>query len=443
MVAQPMPEPIKSAYLKATTSKEKAEALLDITRPSMADTKILEQQKALLEWFSKNQDELGANYTTLYIGTVFMFKDDANIALKMALPLLEKFEKRNDQYGIMRCYQLIGMCYSVIKSYDLSFSYLHKSIAIAEKYQYERFQSIIYNSAGVVYFESGQPIPALEYAQKALQLDIKNKDSIRLPVSLSTVGESYMEAKSYDLAMPFLRRSFNLFSKREHNTYSAVYIHNDLAQAYLGLKQPDSAMHYAYLAIKKSLRQDYKNERLRSYQYLIDIFTQTGKQDSLNKYYPLLIKTKDDIFDLGKLRSIENSNFAEQLRQREIEAEKLKAEEERRHVIQYAMIATGIITFFILFLLLSRTVIVNEKWISFLAILALLLVFEFINLLIHPFIGNLTHHSPILMLLCMVALASLLIPLHHKLEHFIKHKLTEKNKAIRLAAAKKTIEELE
>ncbi|HMK06259.1 MAG TPA: hypothetical protein VK476_01935, partial [Flavobacterium sp.] len=59
------------------------------------------------------------------------------------------------------------------------------------------------------------------------------------------------------------------------------------------------------------------------------------------------------------------------------------------------------------------------------------------------FLGNLTHHSPIWMLLCMVALASLLIPLHHKLEHFIKHRLTEKNKAIRLAAAKKTIEQLE
>lgn len=96
-----------------------------------------------------------------------------------------------------------------------------------------------------------------------------------------------------------------------------------------------------------------------------------------------------------------------------------------------------------MFLLLSRTIIANEKLISFLSILALLLVFEFINLIVHPFIGNLTHHSPILMLLCMVAIASMLIPLHHRLEHFIKDKLIEKNKTIRLASAKKTIEDLE
>jgi hypothetical protein len=48
-----------------------------------------------------------------------------------------------------------------------------------------------------------------------------------------------------------------------------------------------------------------------------------------------------------------------------------------------------------------------------------------------------------MMLGIMVCIAALLIPLHHKLEHWITHKLVEKNKRIRLAAAKKTIEQLE
>ena len=37
----------------------------------------------------------------------------------------------------------------------------------------------------------------------------------------------------------------------------------------------------------------------------------------------------------------------------------------------------------------------------------------------------------------------LVVPLHHYLQKMITHKLVEKNKQIRLAAAKKTIEELE
>ena len=70
-------------------------------------------------------------------------------------------------------------------------------------------------------------------------------------------------------------------------------------------------------------------------------------------------------------------------------------------------------------------------------------MFEFINLLIHPFLERVTHHSPLLMLLALVAIASLLIPMHHKIEKWIKDKMTKKNKTIRLEHAKKTIENLE
>lgn len=75
--------------------------------------------------------------------------------------------------------------------------------------------------------------------------------------------------------------------------------------------------------------------------------------------------------------------------------------------------------------------------------LGLLIVFEFINLLIHPYLITFTNDSPIFMLIVLVVVAALLIPLHHKLEKWIKEKMVEKNKAIRLAAAKKAIEKLE
>ena len=80
--------------------------------------------------------------------------------------------------------------------------------------------------------------------------------------------------------------------------------------------------------------------------------------------------------------------------------------------------------------------------ISFPDILGLLVVFEFIKLFIHPWLASFTHESPVLMLLALVLIAALLIPMHHKMEHIIKEKLVEKNKAIRLAKAKKTIQSL-
>lgn len=107
-----------------------------------------------------------------------------------------------------------------------------------------------------------------------------------------------------------------------------------------------------------------------------------------------------------------------------------------------ALIAFGIISFIILFLLLSRSFITSTRAIEILGVIALLIVFEFLNLLLHPFLERVTHHSPLIMLLILVCIAALLVPLHHRIEKWATHKLIEKNKAIRLAAAKRTIQQL-
>ncbi|MDZ4824530.1 MAG: hypothetical protein SH856_13815 [Flavobacteriales bacterium] len=135
--------------------------------------------------------------------------------------------------------------------------------------------------------------------------------------------------------------------------------------------------------------------------------------------------------------------FTEDLRQQELAAEKLESEEAQKQNIQLALIAIGIISFIIIFLLLSRSIITSTRLISFLGVVALLIVFEFLNLLLHPFLERVTHHSPMLMLLALVCMAAMLVPLHHRVEKWATHKLVEKNKQIRLAAAKRTIEKLE
>ena len=74
--------------------------------------------------------------------------------------------------------------------------------------------------------------------------------------------------------------------------------------------------------------------------------------------------------------------------------------------------------------------------------LGLLIVFEFINLLIHPYLAAATHHSPVWMLLALVAIAASVL-LHYKLEHWVTHQMIAKIKRLRLAAARKTVAILE
>ncbi len=177
--------------------------------------------------------------------------------------------------------------------------------------------------------------------------------------------------------------------------------------------------------------------------FLRRVYDSLRQTDSAYIYARLESVFRDSVFSREKINKIQSLAFSEQLRVSEEEAKSRQESEKRKQNIQYALIALGIITFIIFFLLLSRRFITNAKVIEFFGVIALLIVFEFLNLLLHPFLERTTHHSPVLMLLALVCIAALLVPLHHKLEKWATHKLVEKNKAMRLASAKKTIEELE
>ncbi len=177
--------------------------------------------------------------------------------------------------------------------------------------------------------------------------------------------------------------------------------------------------------------------------FLRSVYDSLRQTDSAYYYARLEFAFRDSVFSKEKTNKIQSLAFSEQFRISEEDAKNKQEAGRRKENIQYALIALGIITFIILFLLLSCSFITNTKMIGFFGVIALLLVFEFLNLLLHPFLERVTNHSPILMLLALVCIAALLVPMHHKIEKWATHKLVEKNKKIRLAAAKKTIEELE
>ncbi len=250
-----------------------------------------------------------------------------------------------------------------------------------------------------------------------------------------------MAKKEYDIALPFLRQSI-LYARISNQKYGLAYGLTSLSQCFFETNKFDSSLTYARQALFYAYP-NYKSIVLKSYELLYKSFEKLNNYDSLNKYFRLATTVKDSIYSLEKTRYLHSVNFQEQIRQQEIESANIKVEHARLQNIQYALIGFGIIVFLILFLLLSRSFITNVTVIKYLGIIALLIVFEFLNLLLHPFLERITHHSPILMLLALVCIAAVLVPAHHTLEQWTTRKLVEKNKEIRLAAAKRTIQKLE
>jgi hypothetical protein len=149
---------------------------------------------------------------------------------------------------------------------------------------------------------------------------------------------------------------------------------------------------------------------------LASLFKRKGRLDSAFVYQEMAMNAKDSLRSQEKEKKIQVLTFNEQLRQMEIAEQKRKDAEARVRNLQLAGIAIFIPSFFFLVM------------IEFLGVLSLLFLFEFIVLLIHPYIGSWTHESQIWMLLILVAIAVVLVPLHRKLEKWMKGRLTAKAK---------------
>ena len=185
------------------------------------------------------------------------------------------------------------------------------------------------------------------------------------------------------------------------------------------------------------------NFNLVAASYKKELFNKPNNTDGAYYYSKIESGIRELIFNQNNQNVIQGLAFKEQLRSIEEQSKKTEEAQQRKKNIQYALIAISIIILLTLYLLLSRSFITNTKLIEFFGVVALLIVFEFLNLLLYPFLQRVTHHNPVLMLLALVCIAALLVPLHHKVEKWATAKLVEKNKKIRLANAKKTIEELE
>ena len=444
--SQPMPDSIQRKYNAAKSFHDRGQIITNyvfqLKGSSPAQLKILSPQ---LAYFTNKKDDAGIGYTKLYIGILFVRMGDYSESLKYGIDAMKIFEKVQDTFALLKTYTAIGNSYLHSQNIDESLREWKKALPIARIYDTHYYSMYLSNIADC-FNSMEQPDSAMPYAQEALKIAYQRKDSMDISDRLTEMGDTYLKMKQNEIARVFYRQSMS-FTKETNSflmNYKAVLANNlnNISRTFFNESQYDSALIYA----RQALAYDYSDFLIvaeDSYYLIYKTFDKENKTDSSNKYFRLAAEIKDSLFSDEKSRNIQSQKFKEQLRQQEIETQKEALALQHHENIENALIALGIILFSMLFLLLSRSFITDVRLIKFLGILALLLVFEFINILAHSYLEQLTNNSRVLTLLLLVGIAALRIPLHHRIEKWTITKVVEKNKAVRLADAKRTIEKLE
>ncbi len=392
-----------------------------------------------------NNDSLLAIGYNIVGNYFFFYNGDYGRALEYFFKALPFAEEAKDKRRISSVYIDIAQVYLKIGNLDEQLKYL----AAASDNLPDRSSPLYYYMLSQVQYQLAYHFfllhkldSALHYAQALNESALSMKSIVYGCGAYGIMGSVYTRMGDTAFANTYWNRANSMLDSIDY-TYAIFETKKNYIDFLLDRKRIGEAeMQARHLMLLARKENNFDVQRIAA-GLLMNIFYIYHKTDSAYYYSRLESAMKDSVFGQTSLNKIQSLAFSEKLRRMDEEARLAEQQEQRKETIEYVFIALGIVTLVILYLLLSRSFITNAKAIRFFGVVGLLIVFEFLNLLLHPFLEKVTDHSPIFMLLALVCIAALLVPLHHRLEVWATGKLVEKNKQIRLATAKRTISELE
>jgi hypothetical protein len=157
--------------------------------------------------------------------------------------------------------------------------------------------------------------------------------------------------------------------------------------------------------------------------FLTQLYKARNEIDSAFAQQQVYLQLKDSFDNSEKIRALQSLTIAEEMRQQQLAEEKLAEAKDRNKKLQLLLITAFIPGLFFLTVYITKKR-VNRKLIQVLGILSLLFFFEYITLLIHPVVVQTANHAPVFELVIFVAIAAIMLPAHHKIEHWVTKKLT-------------------
>ncbi|MCX6203044.1 MAG: tetratricopeptide repeat protein [Bacteroidetes bacterium] len=346
-------------------------------------------------------------------------------AIKAGIEALEIAEKIKDSSKILNAYYGLSLSYNESKDYatSLKYSLKLKEYAVANKNKI--LKDFYYINAitniGDNYMNLNKIDSALTYFNLAYQISLGLDESEKY-IPLGNLGEINYKLKNYEIALSYYKQCVSTGAQNYIDREKLSYFFQAISNAYFDLNKKDSAMHYAKLAYTNSKEGQYQKGVLQSSEKLYKLFKEQKKYDSAFLYQEIFIQTRDSLFNDEKIRIQENFSFREEIRQNEIEEKMKEAEMEREQNIKLGFIAFFIPSFGIGVFLIGMRNKKNIKMIVTLSLASLLMLFEFISMVIHPYIEKITHHDSFLMYIILLIVAFVLIPIQHRLENFVKNK---------------------
>jgi len=309
---------------------------------SYADTSVLYTQLAL-NLAQKSNYERGIEMAQAQMSMALITLGNYPLALDYGYKALAWKDKNHPTDGMVFSLANIAMCYREQGDYNRSLIYFRRALTLANTIQL-RDQSTIWGMASSAYEKNDQPDSAIMYAKKAYEIQ-KKWSGI-----LYVLGSAFAKKSLYDSAMFYFRTGLPV-AVQNHTEIDLIDIYNGIAIVQKAKGHLDSAVWYSKKALTEKAGKAYPLGLLQSANMLADLYQSQNKVDSTLKYLRVSISLKESLFNREKTIAVQNLAYKEQEKQDEIEASKLKYQNQ---VKMYALLGGLVALLVIAFILLRN-----------------------------------------------------------------------------------------
>jgi hypothetical protein len=292
--------------------------------------------------------------------------------------------------------------------------YIERALSLSDslnlEYYYIRAKGIMFGYYTVIVKNSDSTLNFLNNNPDLKQTYI----NIGMPFFYMNVGSVYHYANKWDSAVYYLQLAQPGFEK-DFNEKNRQALYEEIGECYSNLQNARMAILYYEKALALKTQINSPGKAASYSDALSSLYGQAQDYQKAFYYARQGALLEDSLEKMANQRDIALIELGNEEKRHEKELQAIAAQKLVKRNLQY-MAITVFITVIFFFLIVLGMFPISKVTIKLLGYFAFISLFEFIVLLIDPFLHDLTHGQPLLIWLIKIVLIAMLVPLQHYLE---------------------------